>query len=59
MIVIQVRLNDYDEYEVPAPTTDELYFTDDRDDAIGTAKIIHGDDNVHCVFRRGTYQQED
>ena len=56
---IVIKRNDYDEYEVPAPTTSELYFTDDRDDAIGTAKIIHGTDELTFSFRRGTYQQED
>lgn len=53
---ITIRKNVDGEFEVPAPTKAELYFTDDKDDAIGTARMIHGDD-VECVFRSGTYQK--
>lgn len=56
---IQVRKNDYDEFEVPTPTRDapdSIYYTDDKDDAIGTAKMILGDDVV-CTFKRGTYDR--
>lgn len=55
---ITIRKNDYDEYEVPTPSADELYFTDDKDDAIGTAKLILGDD-VEIRFAKGTYQNDD
>lgn len=59
---IAIRKNDYDEYEVPAEfvfhnrreVAAEIYYTDDKDDAIGTAKMIHGADVV-CKFKRGTY----
>ena len=45
-----------DEYLVPyvpadASTDDGIYYTDDRDDAIGTAVMLHGD-NVKINFRR-------
>lgn len=56
---IKVRKNEYDEYEVPVPTPDApqaIYYTDDKDDAIGTAKMILGDDIV-CTFKRGTYDR--
>lgn len=55
---IQIRKNDFDEFEVPAPTRKEIYYTDDRDDAIGTAQMIHGKE-VTCTFRRGTYDGGD
>ena len=54
---IIIKKNDDDEYEVPTskdcaiPT---IYYTDDLDDAIATAKYEHGDDAV-CVVKRGTY----
>lgn len=51
---VLVRKNEYGEYEVPAPTPEEIYFTDDRDDALGTALIIHGD-NASVKVARGTY----
>lgn len=56
----RIRKNDYDEFEVPVPTPDApqaIYFTDDKDDAIGTAKLILGADVV-CTFSRGTYDAE-
>jgi len=56
MNIILIKKNEYGEFELPAPTTDEIYFTDDQDDAIGTAKIIYGD-NTECIFRRGTYDK--
>ncbi len=58
MQVILIKKNEYDEYEVPTPTEDapdSIYFTDDRDDAVGTAHMILGD-NITCIFRKGTYQ---
>ena len=63
MQTIKVRYNEYNEYEVPAPTADEIYYTDDLQDAIGTARTIHGcgsnDDSITVDVRRGTYTQED
>jgi hypothetical protein len=56
MEIILIKKNEHGEFEVPAPTSAEIYFTDDQDDATGTAKIIHGD-NIHCLFRRGTYDK--
>lgn len=62
MSICRIRKNIHGEYEVPEKNphpleNDCLYFTDDKDDAIGTAKMMHGDD-VQCVFRSGTYQSE-
>lgn len=51
---IQIRKNVHDEFEVPCPSVEEIYYTDDRDDAIGTARMCHGDDVV-CTFRNGSY----
>jgi len=60
---ITIRKNDYDEYEVPTQFRDRgslpkkpcaIYYTDDKDDAIGTAQMILGADVV-CTFKRGTY----
>lgn len=47
---IVILKNDYDEYQVPE-RDGEFYFTDDRDDAIGTACAIYGA-NVKVTFRR-------
>ena len=47
---IIIRKNNCDEYEVPE-TNGEIYFTDDREDAIVTAQYIYGDD-VAINFRK-------
>jgi len=57
-----IKRNDYDEFEVPtAPAgaeaqefADGIYYADDRDDAIDTARFTFGAD-VDIVVRRGTY----
>lgn len=63
---VTIRKNDYDEYELPTQFRDRgslpkkpcaIYYTDDKDDAIGTAKMILGAD-VECTFKRGTYDAE-
>lgn len=47
---VTIRINDVDEYEVP-DIDGYLYFTDDKQDAIDTAKWINGSDVV-IKFRR-------
>lgn len=47
--VTTIRINDFDEYEVPDGS--DTYYTDDREDAIATARVIHGAD-VKITFRR-------
>lgn len=39
---------DGDEYRVPGPkgTEAQAYYTDDREDAIGTAKLVYGTETV-------------
>lgn len=54
---ITIRRNEFDEYEVPTPDVDHIYYTDDKDDAIGTAIAFHGTD-VEITHRRGTYNRE-
>ena len=53
-----IKRNDSDEYEVPTVIglsgSDAIYYTDDREDAIGTAELILGKD-VEIKFVRGTY----
>jgi len=59
---IIIRLNDCDEYEVPtlrqrfgkpsALPADHTYFTNDRDDAIATAKHVFGADCDVRIVRR-------
>lgn len=54
-----IRKNIDGEYEVPdkfinALENDNIYYTDDREDAIGTAKAMHGAD-VEITIRTGTY----
>ena len=41
-----------DEYRVPSPDGTEAgaYYTDDKEDAINTARVMHGDDIV-ILFR--------
>jgi len=56
---IQIRRNIDGEYEVPSLNSKgelDIYFTDDKEDAIGTAKMIHKGTEITCVIRRGTYQ---
>lgn len=62
MTAILIKKNEYDEFEVPTEfvfsnrreVAAEIYYTDDKHDAIDTAKMIHGVDVV-CKFKRGTY----
>jgi hypothetical protein len=59
MTKVTIKKNDYDEYELPTEVgTEAIYYTDDKDDAIGTAKLILGDD-VEITFRRGTYNADE
>ena len=61
-----IRKNEYDEYEVPTAfvfhnrreVAAEIYYTDDKQDAIDTAKFAHRDD-VAITWRRGTYGVEE
>lgn len=57
---ITIKKNDYDEYEVPTVIgvtgADQIYFASDRDDALDTARHIHGQ-NVKVTFRSGTYMR--
>lgn len=46
---IVILKNDFDEFQVP--DKGDFYFTDDRDDAIGTACLIYGAD-IAITFRR-------
>lgn len=53
MAKITIRFNrDYNEYRVPGKVNNEAqaYYTDDKEDAIDTAKLIHGED-VKITFR--------
>ncbi len=60
---VTIRQNEFDEFEVPTafmgrayitrPTS--IYYTDDKDDAIGTAQYHFGSD-TKIVVRRGTYE---
>ncbi len=51
---ILIKLNQYDEYEVPTDSTRHIYYTDDKEDAIATARrfnsgairIVRGSYNV-------------
>ena len=60
---VTIKRNVDEEYEVPTDTPRTpassfeagLYFTDDKDDAMATAKRSWGD-SVQIVVRRGTYQ---
>ena len=53
---ITVRFDDSGEHRVPGPekTEAQAYYTDDRDDAIWTARSIFGRD-VEIKFRRFEY----
>ena len=55
MNTVTIKKNSFDEYEVPAPTTDCIYFTDDKEDAVDTAKLYHEPGSVKIVVRRGSY----
>jgi len=58
---IVIKRNLSDEYEVPtAPwpnVSDSIYYTDDADDALDTAKLNHGE-GFEFKFERGTYSPE-
>jgi len=43
-LIINIQNDENDEYRVPGPekTEAQAYYTDDKEDAIATAKIIHG-----------------
>ena len=56
MEIILIKKNEFDEFEVPTTSTSEIYFTDDKEDAIGTAEYFHGP-KAECIFRRGTYSK--
>lgn len=58
MNVIVIKKNDHDEFEFPTEANNTaIYYTDDKEDAIGTAKMVYGDDVV-TLFRRGTYGEQ-
>lgn len=56
--LVIIRKNEFDEYEVLekefSGIGDGIYFTDDRDDAIGTACHMYGAD-CRIKIKRGTY----
>lgn len=57
---VTIRKNEFDEYEVPTPTSDypdSIYFTEYKEDAVDTA-IAHYGTNIEIKFKRGTYQKE-
>ncbi len=54
MTTIRIKRNTFDEYEVPTTSTKEIYFTDDRQDAVDTARFFHGAD-ISVSITRGTY----
>lgn len=37
---------DWDEYQVPSEQEGSYYYTDDKEDAVDTAKAIHGQDAI-------------
>ena len=56
-----IKKNDDGEFEVPTffgiTGADQIYFASDKDDAVNTARAVHGED-VEIVHRRGTYLVE-
>ena len=62
MKTITIKKNDFDEFELLTPVAsnevgDGIYFTEDKEDAVGTAHYFFGDD-IQVKFRRGTYVQD-
>lgn len=56
---VTIRKNEFDEYEVPTPTSDcpdSIYYTDDEEDAIDTA-IAHYGTDIDLKIKRGTYDK--
>ncbi len=53
---VVIKKNEYDEFELPTSECGkrEIYFTDDKQDAIDTAHFVFGDE-LKISFRRGTY----
>jgi len=64
-ISITIRKNCFEEYEVPTELTAAgkpaaIYYTDDRLDAIDTARFAFGGQGtVKLTFRSGTYSVEE
>ncbi len=57
---VTIKINEFDEYEVPTPTEDapdSIYYTDDKGDAFMTARHHHGI-NAPVAFARGTYGEQ-
>ena len=57
---IQIRKNVDGEFEVPSLNSKgklDIYYTDDKQDAIGTAEMIHGK-GITCIIRTGTYGEQ-
>lgn len=61
---VTIKRNDYDEYEVPTPSAqfpDSIYFTDDKADAIDTARahwfINRAQSEINVRVIRGSYHQ--
>lgn len=50
---IYITLDDNSEYRVPAPDGREAgaYYTDDKEDAVGTARLLYKDLPGEYVFR--------
>ncbi len=59
MKTITIRFDADGEYRVPGPdgTEAQASYHDDREDAIGTAKLVHGD--VAIRFRKVDYADPD
>jgi hypothetical protein len=53
---VVIKKNEFDEFEL-TERDGEIYYTDDRDDAIATACHIYGAD-CRITFRRGTYTHD-
>ncbi len=67
MFRINIRKNDSGEFEVPTDRADSvlgaqtsIYYTDDRSDAITTARFVHGlyGYQISVMVKRGTYAIE-
>ena len=60
MTTITIRFDDTGEHRVPGPakTEAQAYYTDDREDAVGTARHVFGQDVV-CKFKRYEYADPD
>jgi len=57
-----VKKNEWGDFEVPTQKgltgADSIYYADDKQDAIDTARYVHGQD-VKVIVRKGTYGIEE